>query len=164
MRRHVRLRPALIEKDERARLSQRAHRPKGGGHRVVPLRRNQALVSRPPHALLCAVHRAFADAYPGACFPPRAVNREGGVGIGRELGDERGLIDRREGARATGTGLRRERTGDAPLLDVPFGAVEADIVAITDDGLRRAVIDRLDDALAEILGTCFHDLTIASSQ
>ena len=106
----------------------------------------------------------MADADAGGRFPPVAVGRESGIGIGIELGNESGLDAKRDGARPTGTGLRGERTGGPPLRDLAFDAVETDVVAISSDGLRSAVIDCLDDALAEILGICFHGFRIASSQ
>jgi hypothetical protein len=70
----------------------------------------------------------------------------------------------RDGARPTGTRLCGERTGGPPLRDEAFDAVETDVVAVGNDGLRRAIIDCPDDTLAEILGICFHAFSIASSQ
>ncbi len=73
-------------------------------------------------------------------------------------------MDRRgDGARPTGTRLGGERRGGTPLRDVAFDAIETDIIAVGDDGLGSAAFDGLDDALAEVLGICFHGLIIASS-
>ena len=69
----------------------------------------------------------------------------------------------RDGAGATRARLRRERRGGTPLLDVPFDAGETDVVAVGDDGLGAPAVDCLGDALAEILGVCFHLLSITPS-
>jgi len=69
----------------------------------------------------------------------------------------------RDRAGPTGTGLRSERSHDSPLLDVAFDTVQTDVVAISDDGLGRSILDGLDDALAEIFRICFHGLSIAPS-
>jgi hypothetical protein len=70
----------------------------------------------------------------------------------------------RDGAGATGAGLRGERTGGAPLLDIAVDAVEADVVAVGNDGVGAPLFDCLNDALAEILGICFHGLSITPPQ
>jgi len=82
---------------------------------------------------------------------------QSGIGVGGELGDQGGILLRRDGGRRTGGVARGEIPCRAPLMQIALDGTQADREATRDGRLALPLhFDGVDDALAEIRRICFH--------
>lgn len=101
---------------------------------------------RPSDAALGAAHRACADRAPLLLVPEGAVLLQCPVGMGAQLGKQRGFLRERDGGGGAATvGDRREATGRCPAVQIAPHGTLIDREAARDLGATAPALHRLDN-------------------